>query len=132
LGVLVRLYDALSSAPKRPEALPRQLGIEAELADKAIEKLLVHGGAIATDEGLVRGDEGFRTTYARQRDHRRTQIDRVLDYARGKRCRMRALVSHFGDRSDDGAECGVCDNCDPSRAIRPMEPAPKTRRKRGE
>jgi DNA topoisomerase III len=130
MSALVRVHEALGETPRRADGLARKLGLDPEVVEKAVEKLVLHGGALASEDGLVRGAGDFRRTYAKQRDHRRSQIDRVLDYARGRGCRMRALVAHFGDRSDDGGDCGVCDNCDSSRAIRPMEPAPRARKGR--
>jgi DNA topoisomerase III len=130
VSALTRVHAALGERPARAEGLTRKLGLDRDVVEKVLEKLVLHGGAVATEEGVLRGGDGFLRAYTKQRDHRRQQIDRVLDYARGKGCRMRALVAHFGDRSDDGTRCGVCDNCDASRAIQPMEPAPKSRRKR--
>ncbi|NLY95375.1 MAG: DNA topoisomerase 3 [Myxococcales bacterium] len=130
VSALLRVFDALTDEPARPEGLARRFGLDPEVVDKAVEKLVLHGGAKMTDAGLVRGDPGFRRTYETQRAHRRAQIDHVLDYARGRGCRMHALVRHFGDRSDGGEPCGLCDNCDPKRAFVPRD-LPKRPTKRG-
>src|SRR6218665_4227767 len=34
-------------------------------------------------------------------------------YAEAHGCRMKHLVSHFGDVQDSGAACGLCDVCAP-------------------
>ena len=45
-------------------------------------------------------------------------------FAEGGRCRMLALVEHFGDRQDSGAPCGACDVCAPALSIKERRPSP--------
>ncbi len=50
------------------------------------------------------------------------QYRSVWEYVEGGRCRRRALLGYFGDRSGGGAEARCCDVCSP--AIAPAPPAP--------
>lgn len=47
----------------------------------------------------------------------RLQIEKVMGYAEGGRCRMGALIEHFGDVADAARRCNLCDFCDPGGAI---------------
>jgi DNA topoisomerase-3 len=48
-------------------------------------------------------------------------------FAEGHRCRMLALVQHFGDHSDPGTPCGQCDVCRPEACIAARFEAPTSR-----
>jgi DNA topoisomerase-3 len=52
---------------------------------------------------------------AAQRAHRLAQLDGVARYVASDRCRMAALVEHFGDLEDAGTRCGLCDVCAPNQ-----------------
>jgi len=129
--VLGDVFRALKEEPIPTEGLAQLVSLEADVFQKALEKLWIFGGAVVTSEGDVsRGKEGWQRGYEEQRAHRRTQLERMRRFAEGPICRMLQLVRHFGDEEDDGAPCGLCDVCAPNdgvatetRRTSPMEDA---------
>ena len=124
LDELERIHKALSrrggSDSVHREELRSALRMDAEVFEKALEKLYIHGAITVTYDDLVSlGPENsaWRRTYRSQGDHRRLQLDLVARYAEGHACRMAALVAHFGDKADSNRLCGQCDFCSPERAI---------------
>jgi len=117
-SVLLKIHRNLKS-----EAVPRQmlmenLGMEPDLFETALDKLWVHGGAQVTpDEKVSRGQAEWRKTYKEQSEHRLNQLDEIARFAENYSCRMKNLVKHFGDTSDSGANCGICDFCRPHKAV---------------
>ncbi len=113
------IFRCLDSDPLHREELPEllkkgRMRLEDDELDKALEKLLIHGGAVLDYEGFVtRGHDGWRKPYLAQSTHRGGQLDRVIRFAESGECRMRQLVRHFGDIEDDRADCGICDVCAP-------------------
>jgi ATP-dependent DNA helicase RecQ len=59
------------------------------------------------------GKAKWQTAYESQVAVRRAQIDRMVAFAESTECRMAALVKHFGDLTDKGTSCGLCDICNP-------------------
>ena len=94
----------LSRAPLDRETLQRRL-----------DKLIAAGVAVAERNGDVRGtgENSWKTAYEAQVTSRKTQVDRMVAFAEGHKCRMTALVHHFGDTSDNQGPCGQCDICRP-------------------
>ncbi len=127
------IFRVLHEAPTHREELPELLRrahmrLEPEELDKALEKLLIHGGASLDYEGFVtRGHEGWRKPYLAQSTHRGSQMERVVRFAESSECRMVQLVRHFGDTADGSAACGVCDACAPdssrTQTSRPLDDA---------
>jgi superfamily II DNA helicase RecQ len=92
--------------------------MEADLFDKALEKLWIHKGAVLDfAENVSRGDGLWRSSYILQGDQKRTQIDQMIRFAESNQCRMMSLVRHFGDTSDSAMACGVCDFCAPAKCV---------------
>jgi superfamily II DNA helicase RecQ len=94
--------------------------MDAEIFEKALEKLYIHGAVNVTYDdriSLSPDANGWRRTYRSQADYRRQQLDLVGRYAQGHACRMASLVAHFGDTADSRRHCGHCDVCSPERAI---------------
>jgi DNA topoisomerase-3 len=116
---LAALQAKLSHTPVAREALAARVRRKAERVDTMLEKLWVHGGAMVDAEDRVtRGDADWRVGYANQRQHRVDQLERVAEFVKEKkRCRMAALVAHFGDHSDASAACGCCDICAPAETV---------------
>jgi ATP-dependent DNA helicase RecQ len=103
--------------------LKKRTPIDRETLDRTIEKLLVAGVALMDMNGDVRlsddhqpGKAKWQTAYETQVAVRRAQIDRMIAFAESTECRMAALVKHFGDLTDKGSNCGLCDICNPSDA----------------
>jgi len=125
------VFRALKETPVPTEGLAQLVPLEADVFQKALEKLWVFGGAVVTPEGDVsRGKDGWQRAYEEQREHRKTQLVLMRRFAEGPICRMLQLVRHFGDEEDDGAPCGLCDVCAPgdglaadTRQTTPMEEA---------
>ena len=124
LDELERIHKALSrrsdSGPVQREELRAALRMDAEIFEKALEKLYIHGAVTVTyDDQVSLGTNAgnWRKTYRSQADYRRQQLDLVARYAEGHACRMSSLVAHFGDTADSRRLCGQCDFCSPERAI---------------
>jgi ATP-dependent DNA helicase RecQ len=119
LEAIVRLLD---DSPLHREELPellkkQRMHLELEEIDKALEKLIIHGGAALDYEGfLTRGHDSWRKPYVAQSSHRGGQMDRVVRFAESGECRMTQLVRHFGDTEDGRSDCGLCDVCAPGAA----------------
>jgi DNA topoisomerase-3 len=113
-AVLEKIYTALGTEPVAKEVLQSRLRMEEELFDRALEKLWIHGGALVDfAENVSRGDEGWREPYEYQGAQKRAQLDKMIQFAETQRCRMQALVTHFGDREGAKRPCGLCDFCAP-------------------
>jgi ATP-dependent DNA helicase RecQ len=123
---LERIARALDEEPVAVEELQRRLKLEREALDRAVEKLVAQGVAVADWNGGVRatGERGWQDGYDAQVAARREQIDRMMAFAEGTGCRMAALVEHFGERGDSLRVCGRCDVCRPGDVSGPkMRPA---------
>lgn len=115
---LNQVYQMLSAEPQLEGDLRANAQLSEEEFDKALEKLEIHGGALVDFGGNVtRGATDWRKTYSVQAQHRAEQFERVLQFTNSSECRMAALVRHFGDVSDAGRSCGICDVCDPAGAV---------------
>ena len=96
--------------------------MDAETFDKAVEKLIAQGAATIDMAGNVRATEdapkrsAWRKGYDDQIAFRRSQIDRMVQFAESAQCRMAALIQHFGDTADGLRPCGHCDFCAPQNA----------------
>ncbi len=116
--VVEEIFRALKDEPVPTDGLQQIVSLDAEVFQKALEKLWTFGGAVITPEGDVsRGREGWQRAYEEQREHRKTQLVLMRRFADGPICRMLQLVRHFGDEEDDGAPCGQCDVCAPADGI---------------
>ena len=114
---LTRLYKALSDEAVTPEGLASRAGVELDDVERWLSKLWVAGGAHLDDDGgVTRGDARWTPRYEAQRAHKVAQLDAVQRFVGSSGCRMLGLVAHFGDRSDTGRDCGLCDVCAPSQA----------------
>ncbi len=82
-------------------------------AEAAIAKLWVHGGVkVDADDRVFPGHDQWEPSYVGIRDHRKAQLDGVLDFAQSDGCRMLHLLRHFGE-TQDRRPCGQCDGCRP-------------------
>jgi DNA topoisomerase III len=117
---LQRVFAELSTSPRSREELLESTELPAEDLDRALEKLVVHGGAelirFDTDR-YVRASPKYSPEYVKQREHKRAQLNAMASYTEGGRCRMLQLVRHFGDQEDSGELCGLCDLCKPAGAL---------------
>jgi ATP-dependent DNA helicase RecQ len=114
------IFRCLGDEPMHWQDLPpmlerrEKIKLDEEACEKALEKLITHGGATIDYQGFVtRGSESWRAPYLAQTKHRSGQMEQVVRYAESASCRMAQLVRHFGDREDARAECGLCDVCAP-------------------
>ncbi|WP_441286711.1 DNA topoisomerase 3 [Sorangium sp. KYC3313] len=114
-ATLQRIEEVLSEEPRPKEAILGDLGIDPEVADKALEKLWIHGGArVDPDGGVALGEPGWRGPYEAQRRHKLAELVQMARFTEGHGCRMLHLVRHFGDQEDTGEPCGLCDVCAPA------------------
>ncbi len=126
--VLARIQSAVPTSGVVVSELGSRSGTPPAIFEKALDKLWVHGGVTVDAEDMVRrGDRNWEPAYAEQRAHRRGQLDKMRRYADTTSCRMLQLVSHFGDRNDDGTPCGLCDVCAPSSAVAQLFRAPSAK-----
>ena len=115
---LMAVFQALSDKPIAVDELPNPFGAEARQREMGIEKLWLHGGIrFDTEENAFRGDDGWLSSYERQREHKIRQLDLVTEFTRSQNCRMLDLVRHFGDLEDTLRPCGRCDACDEDTCI---------------
>jgi DNA topoisomerase III len=113
--VLQKVFAALGKKPLAKAALAKKARVPADVLDKALEKLWIHGGALVEpDESALRRSAGWQQPYEAQKAHREAQLAHMLRYTEAHACRMLSLVRHFGDQADEGAPCDVCDVCDPA------------------
>ncbi len=127
LDELDRIHRRLKAEPQAKDHLRLALKMDAELFDKALEKLTSHGVArlgFNDEVALVpnaswpnSSGDAWRSAYRSQSEHRRQQIDLVMRYAGANQCRMAALIRHFGDTADSSRLCGQCDVCSPERCV---------------
>ncbi|HEY1495525.1 MAG TPA: HRDC domain-containing protein, partial [Candidatus Solibacter sp.] len=116
--VLDALFHRLRAEPVEKAALQRQLRTDADVFDKVLEKLWIHGGALIDfAENVSRGHDHWRDSYIAQADQKQQQLNLMLRYAESSECRMAALVRHFGDVADSQKRCGVCDFCAPDECV---------------
>ena len=115
---LSRVAAVLTDDFQMPDLLRQRLKMDAETFDKAVEKLAAQGAASINIEGNVRttGSSAWRKGYDDQVNFRRSQIDRMMQFAESQQCRMSALIQHFGDTADGLRPCGHCDFCAPGQA----------------
>jgi DNA topoisomerase-3 len=112
--VLAKIQKAIRADSIPANELAARTRIAADLFEKALEKLWVHGGAVIGADDLVRrGEADWQSAYDRQRAHKREQLSKMRRYAETASCRMLQLVNHFGDQNDGGDPCGLCDVCAP-------------------
>ncbi len=116
--VLERIFRSLNAQAQTPGEIFRKVegkGLDAEVFERALEKLWVHKGAVVDADGhAARGEAGWLRPYLAQRDHKLAQLDLMVRFAESHGCRMLHLVRHFGDQEDSGLACGLCDVCAPA------------------
>jgi len=118
VSVLDGIYRALKTEPEPKEALQKRLKLDADLFDKALEKLWIHGGAVLDyAENVTLGREQWRPLYQAQGQHRSAQIELMIRFVGSQQCRMSSLVRHFGDIADGKKACGICDFCAPGESV---------------
>ncbi|MFO0589389.1 MAG: DNA topoisomerase 3 [Polyangiaceae bacterium] len=116
--VLAQIAARLGPRPIAKDTLARRVDMDDEVFDKALEKLVIHGGAVLSiDDEVTRGEAEWEEPYRAQREHKLHQLQVMSRFAASHGCRMVHLVRHFGDQEDAGEPCGLCDVCAPTRAI---------------
>jgi ATP-dependent DNA helicase RecQ len=122
---LLRVAKVLAAHPDpaeflMPDPLCAKLRMSRDIFAKCIEKLIGQGAAQSDMAGNVRrvpaAPANWQSNYEQQVDFRRSQIDRMAQFAETQQCRMSALVRHFGDIADGLRPCGHCDFCAPENA----------------
>jgi RecQ family ATP-dependent DNA helicase len=116
--ILDQVYRKLSRDPQPIDALRQALQMDAEVLDKALEKLAIHGGAqLDYDNSATIGHDAWRTPYSSMVRQRRSQLDKMIRFVESRECRMSAIVRHFGDQEDKLLPCGHCDYCAPRTSL---------------
>ncbi|MDC0675916.1 DNA topoisomerase 3 [Nannocystis radixulma] len=116
---LAAIYTRLPKTPTPRATLNKKRSRAGrEAFERALEKLIVHGGAIESGDGeIAKGAAGWSAGYEAQRAHKEAQLQLMARFAGAHGCRMVHLIRHFGDREDGGEACGLCDVCAPDRCI---------------
>jgi DNA topoisomerase-3 len=115
VSVLDAIFARLHPEPVEKTSLQRQVRMDPDLFDKALEKLWIHGGAVVDyAENICAGNGQWRESYIAHSEQKRAQIDQMIRYAETNQCRMSTLVRHFGDLADGATACGICDFCAPA------------------
>jgi ATP-dependent DNA helicase RecQ len=133
---LTRVAALLTPEHQMPDLLRQRLKMDAETFEKAVEKLIAQGAATIDMAGNVRASEdaphraAWRKGYDEQISFRRSQIDRMVQFAESPQCRMAALIQHFGDTADGLRSCGHCDFCAPQNATAQTFRTPTTEEER--
>jgi len=123
--VLERLFQATGTQLEPKVVLQGRVRGDPEVFDKALEQLWIHGGVVMTpEETVARGRPGWMAAYGAQRERKLLHLEQMGRYAEAHGCRMKQLVSHFGDLQDSGEACGLCDVCAPESCatLRFVEP----------
>ncbi|HHZ83959.1 MAG TPA: ATP-dependent DNA helicase RecQ [Nitrospirales bacterium] len=116
--VLGKIFEALHAGAQPKELVRDEVNLAADIFERALEKLWVHGGAVVDpEENIVRGEESWKETYQLQKDHKLAQLNQMGRYADGHECRMLHLIQHFGDRTDSEIPCDLCDVCAPGSCM---------------
>jgi len=111
------LWKALGSRGADVESLASTLDLDPSTVAGRLDKLAAQGGALIDEQGFAtQAGSAWAKPYQAQIDHKREQLDRVLNFAQGNHCRMLALLNHFGDRDGQGS-CGRCDICAPQQCV---------------
>ena len=117
-AVLDAIHARLTKKPIDPDKLRKKAGVAADTFDKALEKLVIHGGAESSADGEVtKGEGAWREPYVAQREHKLHQLQLMARFASSSGCRMVHMVRHFGDQEDSGEPCGICDACAPKDRV---------------
>ncbi|MEZ4454412.1 MAG: RecQ family ATP-dependent DNA helicase, partial [Nannocystaceae bacterium] len=118
-AALATIQSRLPRTPTDRAALnKRRSRAGREAFERALDKLILHGGASLRDDGAIaRSDGAWREGYAAQREHKALQVETMARFTGGAGCRMVRLVRHFGDQEDPGDPCGLCDRCAPARCV---------------
>jgi hypothetical protein len=115
VAVLDAMFARLRPEPIEKVKLQKQMRMDSDLFDKALEKLWIHGGAVLDyAENVSLGPRQWRESYIAHGEQKRAQIDQMIRYAETNQCRMATLVRHFGDIAGSQASCGICDFCAPA------------------
>jgi RecQ family ATP-dependent DNA helicase len=86
--------------------------IDADVFDKALEKLWALGGALVDpEENVALGPSMWVHAYRQQREYRQDALRKMAAFAESSQCRMVYFLKHFGDRADGFEPCGMCDRC---------------------
>ncbi len=115
---LNKIFKKLSDAPQPSDGVRYALKMDADVFDKALEKLIAHGGAEIDFSGNARrASANWRPAYLRHFNGKHAQGELVMRYIESTQCRMSGLVAHFGDAVDSRRPCGKCDICLPAECI---------------
>jgi DNA topoisomerase-3 len=118
VALLDRIFAVLGDQQQSKDSVRKLAKMEEDIFDKALEKLWIHKGAMVDfAENVSRGVEGWRVSYTLQAEQKQDQLEEIIRFAEGHRCRMTSLVRHFGDTSDNGVGCGICDFCAPADCV---------------
>jgi ATP-dependent DNA helicase RecQ len=121
LDVLAKIERGLNHEEEiHADDLRVKLKMSMEEFAPAMDRLIAQGVAALEMNGMVRltgNDLGWRKGYESQVNFRRSQMDRMMQFAAGSGCRMTALIRHFGDTGDGVQVCGVCDVCAPEASV---------------
>jgi DNA topoisomerase-3 len=116
--VLKKILKRVPKTGISTEDLRASCRIDAETFNAALEKLWIHGGvAVDAAETITPKGDPWEKRYAAQLQHRVAQEEAMARFTQSHACRMLHLVQYFGDTSDQGQPCGMCDVCAPDDCV---------------
>ena len=118
ITILDQIFSRLAAEPIEKATLQKQLRIDPDLFDKALEKLWTNSGVVLdAEENMTQGDERWRSRYLAHMQQKAAQVEAMIRYAANPQCRMSTLVRHFGDGVAGQNSCGICDFCAPQYCV---------------
>lgn len=123
-SVLLKIRSGVpkNSSIDRESFQSRTSGVPADVFEKALEKLWLHGGLrLDAEENISLGSDSWSKSYEDQKKARITQLDSMQAFTGASECRMLQLIRHFGDTTDSTVKCGICDRCAPSSDVRVVD-----------
>jgi RecQ family ATP-dependent DNA helicase len=112
--LLSEVFRAIERGLRSRTDLERVLDLEPDMIRFAIEKLWVHGGIeIRDNDGFFASNKQWQARYDEQREHKERLMSKALALPTVSGCRMKYLISYFGDSADTDEKCQVCDRCAP-------------------
>ena len=104
-----------------PDADVRTLASSTGLGRRTVGRVLalLTAGDADPSQDVDRLADAVRRRADAERTLRRTQVERVREYADSPHCRDLVLRHHFGDLSEE--PCGRCDTCSAEGGAQPLE-----------
>ncbi|MCK6684917.1 MAG: DNA topoisomerase 3 [Thermoanaerobaculia bacterium] len=115
--VLQQIWSALGTRGASLDELRESVQLDPEVFEKALEKLVLHGGAAVHGGEAVKGGASWKPSYLLQKSEKLEKLEQMCRLAEAHACRMSLVMRHFGDDEDAERPCGQCDVCTPQSCL---------------